>query len=91
MINKCQSFAGSEKNKGIFMIDYPFDSIVFINKHHTIQQSKEQNKQKNNKQRIVDYLNTCSRKNSIVEIITAQAGETFNRRGTRPRKKNKKL
>ncbi len=37
---------------------------------------------------MIDYLKTCSRKNSIVEIIIAHAGETFNKRGTRPKKKD---
>lgn len=34
------------------------------------------------------YRKTFWRKNSIVEIIIAQAGDTFNRRGTRPERRS---
>lgn len=40
------------------------------------------------KRKIQNYLNTYWRKNSIVEIIIAQAGETFNKRGTKPKQTN---
>ena len=88
MIHKCQSLAGSEIRSFFCIIDYPFDSIGFIgNKAGILFNNQQGQKNKNkNKQQIADYLKTCSRKNSMVVIITAQAGETFNRRGTRPRK-----
>ncbi len=86
MIHKCQSLAGSEIRSFFCVIDYSFDSIGFIGNKAGILFNNQQGQKNKNKQQIAGYLKTCSRKNSMVVIITAQAGETFNKRGTRPRK-----